>query len=369
MPTQPIACSAVFETATASAPSASAFTMSAGRRSPPVAIRVTSRPTPRSSIRRRARASPAIIGHADVVAQNRWRSAGPATATVEDDVVDAQIEGDVEVGLHVLGGHLDPDRHAAGRLPQVVDRQLGVGRHRPLGEARRRDRGLPLRQPADLGDPADHLAARQVTAGPGLGALTELEVDGLDGRQDLLGVAEPRRGDLVEVARALGPLLGQDAALTRADAGPGPLRPPGQRGLRLLRERSEAHVGDEHRDLEPQRLGRPTADHDVGRDRLVVEQGQPGQLSGEHLQVLPLRQVRARHSHRGDRSVMAGLGESRPRPAGGSRRRTAPRASPGAGRTRAGRRAGPRRRPARARGRTPPAPRSRARSGHRRGGG
>ena len=99
---------------------------------------------------------------------------GAAAAAVEDDVVDAQVERDIEVGLHVLRRHLHPDRHAAGCLSEMVDLELGVGRHHPLREPRRRDRRHASGEPPNLGDPTDHLGARQVAARAGLGALAEL---------------------------------------------------------------------------------------------------------------------------------------------------------------------------------------------------
>ena len=80
-----------------------------------MATRVTSRAPARSRCRR-ARASAAIVGHADRVAEDRRSGAGAAAAAVEDDVVDAEVQGGVEVGLDVLGRHLDPDRDSAGAL-------------------------------------------------------------------------------------------------------------------------------------------------------------------------------------------------------------------------------------------------------------
>ena len=61
MAMHPIACIAAFATAMPSAPSARALTKSAGVRSPPVTIRVTS-PRSRRSRWRRARASAGIVG-------------------------------------------------------------------------------------------------------------------------------------------------------------------------------------------------------------------------------------------------------------------------------------------------------------------
>ena len=104
-------------------------------------------------------------------------------------------------------------------------------------------------------------------AGAGLRPLPELEVEGGDVGHLVERPAESSRSQLVEVARVLGLLLGQHAALTGADAGSGPLGTPGQRHLGLLRQRPEAHVGheDRHRQFErPLGAGPMTVVADTG---------------------------------------------------------------------------------------------------------
>ena len=65
--------------------------------------------------------------HRDVVAEDDRRGAGPTTAAVEDDVVDADPQRRVDVVLDVLGGELGPDRDAARRLTDLVgDRPVVV---------------------------------------------------------------------------------------------------------------------------------------------------------------------------------------------------------------------------------------------------
>jgi len=113
-----------------------------------------------------------------------------------------------------------------------------------------------------------------VPARAGLGALPALEVEGLHLLDQLHAEAEARRRQLVEVAGVLGLLVGQHAALARADAGAGPLGAAGQRHLGLLGERAEAHVRHEERRLEPQRLLRVGPDHELRPHLLVVEQRQ-----------------------------------------------------------------------------------------------
>ena len=177
-------------------------------------------------------------------------------------------------------------------------------------ERRRRDgRGARL-EAADLGDLALHLDAGQVPSGAGLGPLAQLEVERLAAGSLVHRPAELAAGQLVEVAGALGPLLGQHPALARADPGSGPLSTAGQSHLGLLRQRPEAHIAHQQRDLQTQRPGRAGADDHLGADGLVVEAGAPGELGGHELDVVPAGQLGAGHAHRGDRSVMAQILEA-----------------------------------------------------------
>ena len=160
---------------------------------------------------------------------------------------------------------------------------------------------------------------------PGLGPLPALEVERLHLLEVVERPAEASRRQLVEVAAVVGLLLGQHAALARADARAGQLGALRQRRLGLLGQRAEAHVGHEDRDVEPQRLVGVGPDAHLGADRLVVEQREGGELPGDELQVVPRRQPDARHAHGRHRAVMAGLGQTVLGQLVDVRRRTAPR--------------------------------------------
>ena len=76
----------------------------------------------------------------DVVAEQQRRGAGAAAATVEDDVVDADLERGVDVGLDVLRRELGADRDAVRSLAHLVGEAAEVVDAVPVGERRRRDR-------------------------------------------------------------------------------------------------------------------------------------------------------------------------------------------------------------------------------------
>ena len=84
--------------------------------------------------------------HRDVVAEQQRRGAGAAAAAVEDDVVDADLERGVDVGLDVLGRQLGADRDAVRSLAHLVGEAAEVVDAVPVGERRRRDRGRALGQ-------------------------------------------------------------------------------------------------------------------------------------------------------------------------------------------------------------------------------
>ena len=54
--------------------------------------------------------------HGDVVAEQSRRGTGPPAATIEDDVVEADRQGRVDIGLDVLCGELGAHRNAARTL-------------------------------------------------------------------------------------------------------------------------------------------------------------------------------------------------------------------------------------------------------------
>ena len=238
-------------------------------RSPPVTTSVTSR-RPRWSRWRRARASAGIVGHRDVVAEEQRRRAGAAAATVEDDVVDADLERGVDVGLDVLGRQLGADRDAARALAHLVGEAAEVvDRRASRGSVGGDTAGVPSGRPRTS-------AMRPTTLGPGrwppvpvLAPWPPLKWNACTFARHVPRPAEAGRRQLVEVAASSRPA-------PRAACRPRPSRcrcpraraPRGQRGLRLLRQRAEAHVGDEDRDVEPQRLVGVRADAHLGADRL-----------------------------------------------------------------------------------------------------
>ena len=165
----------------------------------------------------------------------------------------------------------------------------GVEQRGPVGEPGRRDRRRALRQPADLGDPADDLAAGQVAAGAGLRALAQLEVQRLHLVQARLVPAEPAGRELVEVAGALGLLLRQHPALARADRRCRRPRRPRASAVLASAESAPKLMSDTNTGMsQAQRLS-PLP----GRCVTVVSTGSSSsvreavQLRGEDLQVVP----------------------------------------------------------------------------------
>jgi hypothetical protein len=156
------------------------------------------------------------------------------------------------------------------------------------------------------------LLAGQVPAGAGLGTLPRLEVEGLDAPHLVDVPPEAPRRQLVEVPRVGRVLLGQHAPLAGADARARHLGALGQRLLRLLGERPEAHVGHEDGDVEVQRLLRTGPDHHPRPHGLVVQQRHAVQLGGDELQIVPRRQQGPRDPHGRDRAVVADLAQPVP---------------------------------------------------------
>ena len=135
-------------------------------------------------------------------------------------------------------------------------------------------------------------------------------MEGLRGAHLLPAEAEARRSQLVEIARIGLLLLGQHAAFARADAGADEFGAAGQRHLGRCRERTEAHVRDDQRYRQPQRPLRVRPDDDIGADGVIVEQRRAVQLGGKDLDVVPARQLVARHAHRVHHAMVAGLGKA-----------------------------------------------------------
>src|SRR4030065_2388859 len=95
----------------------------------------------------------------------------------------------LEVGLDVAGRELYADGAALRELPQLVDLALEVVARGDVGKPRRADDVRPFGEAADGGDLRRHLAGRQRPAPAGLGRLAELDLDGVDAPEGLLGGA------------------------------------------------------------------------------------------------------------------------------------------------------------------------------------
>ena len=73
--------------------------------------------------------------------------------------------------------------------------------------------------------------------------------------------------------------------------------PCGEGDLRLFRQRPEAHVRNEQRNLEAKRFGGRRADDELGTHRRVIEQRLGGHLRGHDLEVVPMGKDAAGHTH------------------------------------------------------------------------
>jgi len=76
----------------------------------------------------------------NVIAENDWSRAGPAAASIKDDVVNTYSQGCVNVLFDMLRTQLIPNGYAAGSLTDFVGEFFNLACLSPLGETRRRDR-------------------------------------------------------------------------------------------------------------------------------------------------------------------------------------------------------------------------------------
>ena len=90
---------------------------------------------------------------------------------------------------------------------------------------------------------------------------------------------------------------------------PASCRAARERGLRLLRQRAERHIGNEERNVEEERLAHVRPDAHVGGHGNAVEQREARELRGHELDVVPGGKLLAGNAHRGDEAVMPDLGE------------------------------------------------------------
>ena len=146
-----------------------------------------------------------------------------------------------------------------------------------------------------------------MATGARLRALPALEMERLGLFDFVPRETEASGSQLIKVTRVRLLLCRQHTALTRADAGASKLRTFRQRNLGFLRERAEAHVGYEQRDVEFHRPVCTRPDNEIRANLLVVQQRQLVQLRHNELDVVPGRQLAPRHAHRRRRPVMAHL--------------------------------------------------------------
>ena len=170
----------------------------------------------------------------------------------------------------MLRGELEPDRNAAADIADAVGHRREVVRRFQVVEPRGAD-GVGARfEVPNLRDLPLDLLAREVAAGAGLGTLARLEMERLYVR-DLLDVpAELPGGVLVEVPRVDRLLFGEHPALAGADPRPGCVRALRDGDFRLLAQGAEAHVADEHRDLQFKRVLGVRADDEPRVDRRLA---------------------------------------------------------------------------------------------------
>ena len=207
---------------------------------------------------------------------------------------------------------LEADGHSAGQFTYPVGKLSIVLWRVNSQKAGGEMAGWPSGKLSYLGDLPLYFVAGKMTARARLRSLTALEMKRLHLREQVFGEAELGRSQLIEVARVLGLFLWQHSAFAGADAGAGQFRAAGHGNLGLFRQGTEAHVRDEDRDVEMQRLLGVGTDRPVpcppGRPRATVGR----QLRRENLNVVPLRQRRSRDAHRCQRSVMSSLFQAIP---------------------------------------------------------
>ena len=85
-------------------------------------------------------------GYGNIVAEDQRGRAGTASAAVEDEVVDADSQGGIDVLFDVLGGESEADRDASRRCAHLLGElsEVGCRTSRPLHDlvAARRARAL-----------------------------------------------------------------------------------------------------------------------------------------------------------------------------------------------------------------------------------
>ena len=125
-------------------------------------------------------------------------------------------------------------------------------------------------QRAHLGHLVGDLLAHQMAAEADLAALADEELAGIGEAQMMRVEAVARLDALVEPFDRVAALVGDHAALAGAGRRAGHGGAAGERDLRLVGQRAEAHAGDVDRNVEHHRpLGRGT-DHRLGLAFLAI---------------------------------------------------------------------------------------------------
>ena len=200
----------------------------------------------------------------------------------------------LQVGFDASGGDLDADGPAAGAFPQHVHHGLQVLFGVDLREAAGALHLLAGLLAPEGGDLRRHLFPGQMAAHAGLGALADLDLDGVGGLQVLVGDAV-FVGDVFEdVLIGRGLLLGQDAAFAAAHGSARLRAALGQGYFYLPGQGAEGHVRDVDRAFQHHGLFGVLADDGAGIHGLAVQQRRGIELGPQQQDVVP-----AGHGHQG----------------------------------------------------------------------
>ena len=182
----------------------------------------------------------------------------PPSMRVDIDRIRPALHRHAHVVIDARGAELELDRDLpVGRLAHLLDLERKIVGAEPVGMARRRALVDAGRKRAHLGHLVGHLLAHQMAAEADLAALADEELAGVGKPQMMRVEAVARLDALIEPLHRIAPLVGDHAALARAGGRARHGGAAGERDLRLVGERAEAHAGDIDRDVELHRpLGR-----------------------------------------------------------------------------------------------------------------
>ena len=189
-------------------------------------------------------ARPSSHGRAGVLQRVERRGAGAAVVAGDEHDVGLRLR---HAGRHRAHPDLGDQLHVHPRLRvgvlQVVDELLEVLDRVDVVVRRRRDQADARRGVPGLGDPRVHLAAGQLAALAGLGALGHLDLQVVGVGEVLRGDAEATRRHLLDGAAPLRVVeaLGVLAALAGVRLAAEAVHGDGERLVRLHRDRAVAH--------------------------------------------------------------------------------------------------------------------------------